>query len=41
MRFYDELTQVEIAERTGIALGTVKMRMVSGLRRLRTLLEER
>jgi RNA polymerase sigma-70 factor (ECF subfamily) len=41
MRFYDELTQVEIAERTGIALGTVKMRMVSGLRRLRALLEER
>jgi RNA polymerase sigma-70 factor (ECF subfamily) len=41
MRFYDELTQAEIAERTGIALGTVKMRMVSGLRRLRELLEER
>jgi RNA polymerase sigma-70 factor, ECF subfamily len=41
MRFYDELTQSEIAERTGIPLGTVKMRMVSGLRRLRELLEER
>jgi RNA polymerase sigma-70 factor (ECF subfamily) len=41
MRFYDELTQSEIAEHTGIALGTVKMRMVSGLRRLRELLEER
>ena len=41
MRFYDELTQSEIAERTGIPLGTVKMRMVSGLRRLREQLEER
>lgn len=41
MRFYDELTQSEIAERTGIPLGTVKMRMVSGLRRLRELVEER
>jgi RNA polymerase sigma-70 factor, ECF subfamily len=41
MRFYDELPQTEIAERTGIPLGTVKMRMVSGLKRLRTMLEER
>ena len=41
MRFYDELTQIEIAERTGIPLGTVKMRMVSGLTRLRELMEER
>lgn len=40
MRFYEELTQAEIAERTGVPLGTVKMRMVSGLRRLRELLEE-
>jgi RNA polymerase sigma-70 factor (ECF subfamily) len=40
LRFYDELTQVEIAGRTGIALGTVKSRMVSGLRRLRELMEE-
>jgi RNA polymerase sigma-70 factor, ECF subfamily len=40
MRFYDELTQSEIAQRTGVPLGTVKMRMVSGLRRLRELLEE-
>ena len=40
MRFYDELTQSEMAARTGIPLGTVKMRMVSGLRRLRGLLEE-
>jgi RNA polymerase sigma-70 factor, ECF subfamily len=35
MRFYDGLSQREIAERTGIALGTVKMRMVSALQRLR------
>ena len=41
LRFYEDLTQVQIAERTGIALGTVKGRMVSGLRRLRDLLEER
>jgi RNA polymerase sigma-70 factor (ECF subfamily) len=39
MRFYDELSQTEIAERTGIALGTVKARMVRGLRRLRELIE--
>ena len=41
MRFYEDLTQTEIAERTGIPLGTVKMRMVSGLDRLRARLEER
>ena len=40
MRFYDELTQREIAERTGIALGTVKMRMIQALDRLRALIEE-
>ena len=39
MRFYDELSQSEIAERTGVALGTVKARMVRGLRRLRELIE--
>jgi len=39
MRFHDELSQTEIAERTGIALGTVKARMVRGLRRLRELIE--
>ena len=39
MRFHDELSQSEIAERTGIALGTVKMRMVSGLSRLREMIE--
>jgi RNA polymerase sigma-70 factor, ECF subfamily len=40
MRFYEELSQGEIAERTGIPLGTVKMRMVSALETLRGLLEE-
>jgi RNA polymerase sigma-70 factor, ECF subfamily len=40
LRFYAELSQTEIAERTGMPLGTVKTRMVSGLRRLRTLMEE-
>jgi len=39
MRFYEELSQSEIAERTGVALGTVKARMVRGLRRLRQLIE--
>ncbi len=39
MRFYEELSQTEITERTGIALGTVKARMVRGLRRLRELIE--
>jgi RNA polymerase sigma-70 factor (ECF subfamily) len=39
LRFFAELSQVEIAERTGIALGTVKTRMVRGLDRLRDLLE--
>ena len=39
LRFYEELSQSEIAERTGIPLGTVKMRMVSALERLREMLE--
>jgi RNA polymerase sigma-70 factor, ECF subfamily len=39
-RFYREQTQREIAADTGIPLGTVKMRMVQGLGRLRTLLDE-
>ena len=39
MRFHDGLSQTEIAERTGIPLGTVKTYMVRGLRRLRELME--
>lgn len=38
LRFYDELAQTEIAERTGVPLGTVKTRMVRGLARLRDLM---
>ncbi len=40
MRFYDGLSQREIAERTGVALGTVKMRMVQALERMRTAIDE-
>ena len=40
LRFYDGLSQTEIAERTGMPLGTVKMRMVQGLNRLRDLIEQ-
>jgi len=39
MRFHEELSQREIAARTGIPLGTVKTRMVSALARLRMLME--
>ena len=39
MRFHDGLSQTEIAERTGIPLGTVKTYMVRGLRRLQGLME--
>jgi RNA polymerase sigma-70 factor, ECF subfamily len=40
MRFYDGLSQSEIAQSTGVALGTVKSRMVSALEALREMLEE-
>lgn len=39
MRFHEGFSQSEIAERTGIPLGTVKTYMVRGLRRLRDLME--
>ncbi len=39
LRFYDGMSQSEISQQTGIALGTVKARMVSGLSQLRDLLE--
>ena len=39
LRFYDDLPQPEIAKRTGIPLGTEKMRMVAGLGRLREMME--
>ena len=40
MRFHDGLSQTEIAERTGIPLGTIKTHMVRGLGRLRAMLDE-
>jgi len=40
LRFRSELSQTEIAEHTGLPLGTVKMRMVDGLLRLRGLLAD-
>lgn len=39
LRFYEDLSQREIATRSGIPLGTVKMRMVQALERLRELIE--
>jgi RNA polymerase sigma-70 factor (ECF subfamily) len=35
MRFYDGLSQSQIAERTGLPLGTVKLRMRQAFTRLR------
>ena len=40
LRFYDGFSQSEIAAREDIPLGTVKTRMISGLRRLREMIEE-
>jgi len=39
LRFYHGLSQSEISAGTGISLGTVKSRMVSGLAQLREMLE--
>ena len=39
MRFYSDMSQSQIAHETGIPLGTVKMRMADGLRRLRDFLD--
>jgi RNA polymerase sigma factor (sigma-70 family) len=36
--YFDGLTQTQIAERTGLPLGTVKSRTLLGMRRLRTIL---
>jgi RNA polymerase sigma-70 factor (ECF subfamily) len=40
MRFQLEMSQTEIAAQMGVPLGTVKMRMVSALERLRTMMDE-
>ncbi len=40
LRFYEDRSQREIAEVTGVPLGTVKMRMIHALERLRGLIEE-
>jgi RNA polymerase sigma-70 factor (ECF subfamily) len=40
LRFYAGLSQSEISERTGVAMGTIKSRMVRGLERLRVLMDE-
>lgn len=40
LRFHEGLSQREIAERTGIPLGTVKLRMVRALERLRAMMRE-
>jgi RNA polymerase sigma-70 factor, ECF subfamily len=40
MRFYEDRSQREISELTGTPLGTVKMRMIHALERLRGLIEE-
>lgn len=39
MMYFDGMTQTQIAERTGVPLGTVKSRTVMGMRRMRGALE--
>jgi RNA polymerase sigma factor (sigma-70 family) len=39
MMYFDGMSQTQIAERTGVPLGTVKSRTVSGMRRMRGALE--
>ncbi|MBJ7470748.1 MAG: sigma-70 family RNA polymerase sigma factor [Solirubrobacteraceae bacterium] len=40
LRFWAGLSQTEIADRTGVPLGTVKSRMTAGLRRLRDSMQD-
>ncbi|MFD8427990.1 sigma-70 family RNA polymerase sigma factor [Streptomyces coelicoflavus] len=40
MAFYEDLTQVQISERTGVPLGTVKSHTRRGLHRLRTAVDQ-
>jgi len=39
MAFFEGLTHIEISEKTGIPLGTIKTRIRSGMVRMRGLLE--
>ncbi|MGW1818629.1 RNA polymerase sigma factor [Streptomyces sp. NPDC002125] len=40
MAFYEDLTQAQISERTGVPLGTVKSHIRRGLHRLRTAIDQ-